>query len=123
MPEDFLDQSYGGMGDYVTLMNLYDEVEQEIDVLREYDYEAAHWEREYRMRMSIRTAQERMGGTPVTIIDNLLRGEDDIAVYREKWKRAEANSKASNQVIWLKKDKMEMLKELIKHEWYRPSNS
>lgn len=36
-----MDDSYGGLGYFQQLNNLYEEVEQEIDALREFEYQAA----------------------------------------------------------------------------------
>ena len=121
--DDFLDDSYGGIGYFRQYMDLYEEVEQEIDTLREYEIKAAEAEREYRMLLSAMTAQYRTSGTPVTVISDLCRGEERIADAKLRWKSAEANAKASSHVIFLKKDKMAMLQEVAKHELYRPSNA
>lgn len=120
--DEFLDDSYGGLGYYQQIMDLYQEIEQEIDELREHEYEAADAEARYRGLVSARTANERMKGTPVTIIDNMVRGEDMVSLAKVQWQKAEADAKSSSHMIFLKKDKLEMLTELIKHEWYRPSN-
>lgn len=121
--DEFLDDSYGGMGYWMQLQNLYDEIEQEIEELRQHEYEAAQYEREYRMQVSMKTARERMQGTPVTIISDLIRGDAPIADSKLLWKKAEADAKASQHLIFLKKDKSEMLLEVIKHDMYRPSNA
>ena len=123
MPEDFLDDSYGGMGDVASYMNLCQEVEQEIEELRQHEYRAAECERDYRMSVTTKTASERMHGTPVTIISDLCRGDSEIARLKLEWKKAEADAKASSHLIFLKKDQMTMLKEIINHEWFRPSNA
>ena len=123
MPEDVFDDSYGGMGYWFQLQNLYSEIEQEIDELRQHEYDAAQFESNYRMLVSIETAKERMHGTPVTVIDGLIKGYEPIAKAKLEWKKAEADAKTSINLIFLKKDKAEMLKEIIKHEWYRPSNA
>lgn len=120
--DEFLDDSYGGLGYYQQLMDLYDEVEQEIDELREHEYRAADAEARYRGLVSAKTASERMHGTPVTVIGDLVRGEEPIAMAKVEWQKAEADAKASSHAIFLKKDRMAMLTEVIKHDWYRPSN-
>ena len=120
--DDFLDDSYGGLGYYQQLNNLYEEVEQEIDNLREYEYQAADSEGTYRMLVTEKTAAERMRGTPVTIIGHLVKGDSEVVQAFLEMEKAKANAKASSHLIFLKKDKMEMLTEVIKHEWYRPSN-
>lgn len=121
--DDFLDDSYGGVGYYAQYMNLYEEVEQEIDELREFEIEAARCEREYRMLLSEKTGQLRMGGVPVTVISDLCRGDEAIADAKVRWKSAEAKARAASHGIFLKKDKMAMLQEVAKHELYRPSNA
>lgn len=119
----FDDDSMGGLGDYMKLQQLYDEVEQEIEELRQHDYDAADNEAQYRMMLSSQTASERIKGTPVTVIENLVRGEEPIAMAKVRWKKAEADARASNHLIFFKKDQIEMLKEIIKHEMFRPSNA
>lgn len=125
MPDDyvpFTDDTMGGVGDYLKLQQLYDEVEQLIDELREYEYQAAERESEYRMLVSAKTAQERMMKVPVTVISDLVRGDEEIANKHLLWKKAEADANATKHQIFLAKDKMSMLTEIIKHEMYRPSN-
>lgn len=112
----------GGVGDYLKLQQLYGEVEQLIDELRSYEYQAAERESEYRMLVSTKTAQERMLKTPVTVIGDLVRGDEQIANKRLLWKKAEADANATKHLIFLKKDEMSMMVEVIKHEMYRPSN-
>ena len=126
MPDDYepLDyDSMGGVGDYLRLQQLYDETEQLIDELREHEYTATEHESRYRMLVSTKTAQERLMKTPVTVISDLVRGEEPIATEHMLWKKAEADAKATQHLIFLHKDRIEMMVELIKHEWYRPSNA
>lgn len=120
---DFLDDSYGGVGYFQQLNDLYDEVEQEIDELRGHEYQAADNEGTYRMLVTTKTAEERMRGTPVTVINNLVKGDAEVVQAFLAMEKAKANAKASSHIIFLKKDKMDMLTELVKHEWYRPSNA
>lgn len=119
---DFLDDSGGGLGYYQQVQDLYDEIEQEIEELRQHEYEAAEYEAEYRMLISQKTASERMKNTPVTVISDLIRGEDPIALAKVRWKKAEADAKSSQHAIFFKKDKLAMLAKVIEHEMYRPSN-
>lgn len=120
---DFMDDSYGGMGDYMTLMNLFDETEQEIDNLRESGYRIAKFQAEYRMRVAVMTLELRSSGTPVTIIPDVVRGDPDIAALKAKWVCAESDNKASNHIIFLNEKKIDVLNEQIKREWHRPSNA
>lgn len=112
----------GGLGDYMKLQQLYSETEQLIDELREHEYEAAEHESKYRMLVSSKTASERMHSTPVTIISDLVRGEEPIASEKLLWKKAEADAKATQHLIFLKKDQMAYITKIIEHEMYRPSN-
>lgn len=125
MPDDYVpytDDTMGGVGDYLKLQQLYSETEQLIDELREYEYAAAEHESEYRMLVSAKTAQERLMKTPVTVIGDLVRGDESVASERLAWKKAEADAKAVQHLIFLHKDQMGMMVEIIKHEMYRPSN-
>jgi len=119
---DFLDESFGGLGYFQQMQDLYDEIEQEIEELRQHEYDAAEHERKYRMMVSTKTAHERMVKTPVTVISDLIRGEEPIANEHLEWKKAEADAKASVNLIFLKKDQLAMLAKVIEHDWYRPSN-
>lgn len=117
-----MDDSYGGIGYFQQLNDLYDEVEQEIDALREHEYQAADNEGTYRMLVTAKTSELRMKNVPVTVISNLVKGDTEVVQAFLAMEKTKANAKASQHLIFLKKDKMEMLTELIKHEWYRPSN-
>lgn len=121
--DDFLDDSYGGLGYFQQLNDLYEEVEQEIDELREHEYRAADNEGTYRMLITTRTAALRMSNTPVTIVSSLVKGEPEVVQAFLAMEKAKADAKASQHLIFLRKEKMSLLTELIKHEWYRPSNA
>lgn len=116
------DDSMGGLGDYIKLQQLYDEVEHLIEELRQNEYEAAEHERRYRMLVSTKTASERMKGTPVTVISDLVRGEDPIAHAKLEWQKSEADAKATQHLIFLRKDQMAYMTKIISNEMYRPSN-
>ena len=113
----------GGLGDYMKLQQLYDETEQLIDELRIHEYEAAEHESKYRMLVSAKTASERMHSVPVTIISDLVRGEEPIANEKLQWKKAEADARAVSHLIFLRKDQMAYITKVIEHEMYRPSNA
>lgn len=121
-PDDLTLTEESGMGDYVRLMALYEEVEQEIEELRQHEYKAADSEGDYRMLVTEKTAAERMRGTPVTVIGSLVKGDAEVVRAFLDMEKAKADAKASSHLIFLKKDQMSMLAEVIKHEWYRPSN-
>lgn len=118
----FDDDSMGGLGDYMKLQQLYDETEQLIDELRVHEYEAAEHESKYRMLITTKTAELRMNNVPVTVIGSLVKGEPDVVQAFLAMEKAKANAKANSHLIFLKKDQMGMLAEIIKHDWYRPSN-
>lgn len=120
--DEFLDDSYGGVGYFQQLNSLYEEVEQEIEELREHEYQAADNEGTYRMLVTAKTSELRMKNVPVTVIGSLVKGESEVIQAFLAMEKSKANAKASQHLIFLKKDKMDMLAELIKHEWYRPSN-
>ena len=118
----FNDDSMGGLGDYIKMQQLYDETEQLIDELRQHEYEAAEHEANYRTLITTKTAELRMNNVPVTIIGGLVKGEPDVVQAFLAMEKAKANAKADSHLIFLRKDQMGMIAELIKHDWYRPSN-
>ncbi len=120
---DFMDDSFGGMGDYNTLMNLFDETEQEIETLRESGYRIAKYQAEYRMKVALATLELRASNTPVTVISDIVRGDPDIAALKLKWVCAEADNKSSSHLIFLNERKIDVLNDQLKREWYRPSNA
>lgn len=118
-----MDPSFGGMGDYATLMSLFDETEQEIESLRQSGYDIAKWQSEYRMRVALMTLELRAQNTPVTVISDIVRGDPEVADLKLKWVCAEADNKSSNHLIYLKEKKIEVLNEQLKREWFAPSNA
>lgn len=122
MPE-YMDDSYGGVGDYFQLMNLFDETEREIESMRESGYLIAQYQSEYRMRVALKTLELRAQNTPVTVISDIVRGDPEIAELKLRWVCAEADNKSSNHLIFLREKKIEVLNDQIKREWNRPSNA
>ena len=118
-----MDPSYGGMGDYATLMSLFDETEHEIEAMRESGYEIAKWQSEYRMRVATMTLELRAQGTPVTIISDIVRGDPEIAELKLKWVCAEADNKSSNHLVFLREKKIDVLNDQIRREWHAPTNA
>lgn len=120
---DFLDPTSAGVGDYRMLMDLFDETEQEIDEMRESGYRVARFQSDYRMKVAVMTMRLKADGMPVTIISDLVRGDEEIARLKLEWVRAEADNNASKHKIFLNEKKIDVLNDQIKREWYRPSNA
>ena len=97
---DFMEDTFGGAGDYAQLMQLFDETEQEIDNMRESGYRVAKFEAEYRMKVAAMTLRLKAEHMPVTIISDVVRGDPDIASLKLNWVCAEADNKSSNSLIF-----------------------
>lgn len=82
----------------------------------------AEAEREYRVQKRVRTLWERTGGTPVTIIGDLVCGCDDIADLRLKRDCAQAEYDANREALMLAKKNIDTVREIIAREWSANGN-
>lgn len=74
-----MDETYGGVNDYIRLQQLMAELDQEIDAYRRAGCQLAENEAEYRQQLAIMILHERAKGTPVTVISDICRGDESIA--------------------------------------------
>ena len=81
--------------------------------------EHAHSEQDYRIALASKMLIEREKGTPVTIINDLCRGDKDIALMKFKRDCAEVNYKANLEAINIYKLQVKILDEQISREWNR----
>lgn len=76
-------------------------------------------EREYRVALAQRILVERDKGVPVTIISDLCRGNQEIAVLRFKKDCAEVGYKAAFEAINSYKLQIRIIENQIEREWAR----
>ena len=115
-----LDESYGGVADYVRLQQLKEELYRELDVYKNAGFQLAENEAEYRMALNIKILRERSAGTPVTIISDLCRGDEHIAYLRQLRDNAAVSYNVSRERINVLKLDIRTVNDQIAKEYGRP---
>lgn len=92
-------------------------LEIELKNCRNAGFQYAENEANYRKALRIAILKERMGGTPVTIISDLCRGQDDIAELRRLRDCSEALYKSSQEAINIYKLRLRTLEADINRMW------
>ena len=118
-----MDESHGGVGDYLLLQRLMQELDAEIDAFRKAGYQLAENEAEYRMNLQVKILHERAKGTPVTVISDICRGDEEIAYLKQLRDSAEVAYKTCQEKINALKLDIRVINDQISREWTRPSNS
>ena len=80
---------------------------------------SADAEREYKVALSKAMLTERERGTPVTIISDICRGQEEIAGLRRERDIADALYKAAREAINVYKIQLRVLQEQAEREWGR----
>lgn len=96
---------------------IIEELTKETDTMRNSGCQFAHNESEYRKAVRIETLRERMEGTPVTIISDLVRGIDYVATLNDERKCSEAIYKSSQEKINVLKLRLRIVEEDINRAW------
>lgn len=118
-----MDDSYGGVADYLRLQQLMDELESEIDAYRNAGYQLAENEAEYRMNLQLKILSERNKGTPVTVISDICRGDAEIAYLKQLRDCSEVAYKACQEKINALKLTIRVMNDRIAREWSRASST
>lgn len=118
-----MDDSYGGVADYLRLQQLMQELESEIDAYRNAGYQLAENEAEYRMNLQLKILSERNKGTPVTVISDICRGDAEIAYLKQLRDSSEVAYKACQEKINALKLTIRVINDQIAREYVRPSNA
>lgn len=80
---------------------------------------SAKTETAYRTALAKAMLIEREKGTPVTIISDICRGQEEIAALRQERDIADALYKAAREAINVYKIQTNILREQIEREWGR----
>ena len=112
VPEAPTVSAYGGQGDYAELMELMDRADRGVQDMRETGCQYARNRQAYEIAKARRTLEERMKGTPVTIIPSLVQGYDDVN---------EALYAAAKEEVNVAKLKARIVEAQINREWYQPN--
>lgn len=79
----------------------------------------AEAEKAYRIALRQEILKERDKGTPVTVISDICRGNEDIATKKFQRDVAETTYKAAMEAINIYKLEVNLLREQIDREWNR----
>lgn len=103
---------------------MWEEIEQCIRDLnktvtsfKQYKKEYAIKERDYRIALAKKILEERTKGTPVTIISDLVRGDEEIAQLRFEKDIAQGLSESADHGINFYKLKLRTLESQYSKEW------
>lgn len=105
---------------YHDIMAELNSAEEELKSLKESGYQLAQNESEYRSALRVLILKERDKGTPVSIISDICRGDEQIAEKKRLRDCAEAIYKASQEAIQLKKLRARIMNEQLAREWSTP---
>ena len=105
-------------------METYDEIDlrqKELDVavrsLRKTGTSYANAERNYKKALRQKALELRDGGIPVTLIDKVIYGEEEVANLRFERDVAEAVYKANQESINVLKLNLRILEGTLQREW------
>lgn len=112
--------AYAGQGDFRELSELQERLESEVSKLRDAGCQLARNEAAYRIALRSMILDERAGGTPVTVISDICRGEPSIADLKLKRDTAEAIRDASREAINAIKLRIRIVNDQINREWSLP---
>ncbi len=101
------------------LADSLDEAEAAIDQMVPLGKAKARIEREYRVAKAKRIAALREKGTPVTIIGDLVKGDEAISLLAYKRDCADVVYQANHEAVLLAKKRADSFKEIIAREWNR----
>lgn len=116
-----MDESLGGVGDYLMLQRLMQELDAEIDAYRKAGYQLAENESTYRMGLQVKILHERAKGTPVTVIGDICRGDEEIAYLKLLRDNSEVAYKACQEKINALKLDIRVINDQIGREFGRPN--
>ena len=103
---------------YAERKAIIDELVEECETMRNSGCQLAHNESEYRKAVRVETLKERMEGTPVPVISDLVRGIPYVAELRDALKCSEAIYKSSQEKINVLKLRLRIVEEDISRDWH-----
>lgn len=105
-------------------MDLYEEIQRlmleltaSIRKLRDNGAKLADAERDYKITLRKEALKLRAGDTPVTLINNIIYGIDEVAEKRFKRDVEQANYDANKEHINVTKLKLRILEAQLNREW------
>lgn len=102
---------------YAQLDELTEALMRELETCKTSGCQYAENEAEYRMALRIEILAERDKRTPVTIINDVCRGKEEIAKLKQRRDCSEAIYKASQEAINVYKLRIRMIDAQISRVW------
>lgn len=103
---------------FAQIDELYDLLMGELDNCRKAGCQLAENEAKYRMELSIAELHERERGTPVTIINDICRGDPRIADLRRARDCSKVLYEASREAVNVYKLRLRLLNEQASRVWF-----
>ena len=113
---------YAGQHFFSEVEALNDQLDGMVDGMREAGRRKAQAEHDYRVALAKRMWELRSQGTPVTVLGDLSRGDEAVALLRLRRDAAESDYWTSQEAIKVGKIRVRTVAEQIAREWGRPSN-
>lgn len=121
--ESYDGPDYTGQHFFFEIDQLNDELENAVDLLRMDGVNKAQAEHDYRVALAQKIWDLRSQGLPATLIHDLARGDEDVAMLKLKRDAAESEYWTDQESIQATKLKIRVVNDQIGREWGRPSNT
>ena len=115
--DSFAEQHFFG-----EIEQLNDELDESVEAMRSAGRKKAQTEHDYRVALAKKIWELRAVKVPVTIVGDLARGDDEVALLKLKRDAAETDYWTSQEAINVGKLRVRTVSEQIAREWGRPSN-
>lgn len=102
--------------------NIINQLDTALSTLRKNGLEYAECEKAYRIAKTKEILRLRDEGYPVTLIQDIVKGLEDIAELDFKRKCADVVYKANGEAINVKKKELESIENELKREWSNARN-
>lgn len=113
---------YAGQHFFSEVDELNDQLDEAVDAMRKAGSKKAEAERDYRVALASKIWDLRAVKVPVSIVGDLARGDEDVALLKLRRDAAESEYWASQEAINVGKIRVRTVSEQIAREWGRPSN-
>ena len=107
---------------YEEIQRLMKELTASISKLRDNGVKLAEAERNYKVSLCQQALKVKAEGQPITLINTIIYGIDEVAEKRLKRDIAEANYKTNQEHINITKLKLRVLEEQLSREWGNVKN-
>lgn len=114
--------NYTGQHFFAEVDFLNDQLEEKVDEMRQAGRDMAQAEHNYRVELAKLIWKLRAQGVPVTIVNDLARGDEKVALLKLKRDASETDWKTAIEVVNTTKIKVRVIAEQIGREWGRPAN-